>query len=393
MALGDVLGKPKELRTYSPDARWVLPKSMIGLEFEYEGVHDVPLIFEGNQLLKSSWTTHKDDSLKDNGTEFIFASPMFGADAYNAIQGLMEGARKLQWKCSVRAGIHVHLDVRDLELSQLIGFIILYTIVEPILFQWIGDNRENFIFCIPFYKADESLLETCKLVKSALQDEKYQSNLTYGVSKKFNRYSALNLQALSKFGSVEFRHMRTTHDFPRVIDWINMIQSLKAATFKLPTSDGAIIKTAKSTPSHEFLKYVFGNELAAKLWTADAPRLMHEVGIPTAKDLVLYGLKQKDWEELQVPEGKHYGFNRFLERARDVDAKKKEELKKIVEDYKKSLKKGGYDMAFAQVNAPGQIIDDAYVALMPPEPPAQPVAEQNMNINPPDVVWNPLGQF
>jgi hypothetical protein len=204
------------------------------------------------------------------------------------------------------------LDVRDLETSQLIGLIILYTILEPLIFKWIGQDRENSIFCIPYYKADESLAQAVELVRSVIADEANKSKLTFASSKKFARYAALNLNALHKYGSVEFRHMRTTHDFDRVVDWINIIQSLKAATFKLPTSDGAILRLAKNTEPNAFLAHIFGYELAAKLWSQEAPDLIRGLGVSTAKDLVLHGLTTKLWQEVQIPDGKHEGFTKYM---------------------------------------------------------------------------------
>lgn len=311
--IGTLVGKPKDSKTFEPDPRWVLPRTRLGLEFEYEGVADPGQFYFENQLTHY-WEVRRDDSLKDAGAEFVFRAPMFGVDAWTAIHTLMIAAEKAKLKCSIRAGIHVHLDVRDMETSQLVGLIILYTILEPILFKWIGDSREFSIFCIPFYRADESLLETCQIVNAILRDEKDPSTkMTISKAKKFARYAALNLNALAKYGSVEFRHMRTTHDIQRVIDWINIIQSLKAATLKLPTSDGAIVHLARTTRPNAFLEYVFGEELARKLWSQDAEMLINTVGIPTARDLVLYGLTNSPWEdELHVPLGKHAGFHKFL---------------------------------------------------------------------------------
>lgn len=324
--LGHLLGKPKEAKTFAPDSRWVLPKSLIGMEHEYEGMapHLVSKLLDSRPILRNSWETHQENSLKNAGVEFAFRTPMFGRDAYKAIESLVEAAKEYKLICSLRAGIHVHIDVRDIETSQLIGMTILYAILEPLIFKWIGDNRENSIFCIPFYKADESLLETCELVSAVLEDEKEHQGKATEVSKKISRYAAYNLNALSKFGSIEFRHMKTTHNFARIIDWINIIMSLKAATQKLPTSDGAIIQLAKTSSAPAFLDYIFGGALAAKLWHKDAHELIQDVGIPSAQDLVLYGLSTHEWNEVDIPDGKFLGFANYLKTPRKADSAPKE---------------------------------------------------------------------
>src|SRR6185437_2412085 len=324
--IGSLLGKPKETKAYAPSEKWVLPKSLIGLEFEYEGVVDPPQFLYDNPTIPTFWKTQREDSLKDFGCEFVFQTPLFGADAYTALQTLVDAAIKAKFKCTLRAGIHVHLDVREMETSQLIGLIILYTIVEPLIFRWIGANREHSIYCVPFYKADESLSEAVKIVRAVHFDESNNSRTTFERAKNFGRYAALNLNALSKFGSVEFRHMRTNHNLEFITDWVNIIQSLKAATYKLPTSDGAILRLARNQPANTFLTYVFGTQLAKKLWFSGADDLIHMVGIPTALDLVLNGLSLTDWysgESVSAPKGAHQGFKRFLDDAPKVDEPKK----------------------------------------------------------------------
>jgi hypothetical protein len=312
VSVSKILQKPKDAKLFTPDERWVLPNTQIGMEFEYEGVKDPEFILTSTDPYAALWVLHNDDSLKDYGAEYTFRDPLFGKDASNAIDWLMAEAVSRKFKCTKRAGIHVHLDVRDLEVPQLIGLIILYTIVEPILYRWIGENRENSIFCVPFYKADESLLDACGIISNAVADQKNNTHTAIETSKAFERYAGLNLQALAKFGSIEFRHMRTTHDKDRVINWINMIMSLKAATFKLPTSDGAIVQFAKGLTANQFLDYIFGPKLTAELWTPFSDQEVHQIGIATARDLALHGLGQEKWTNINYPKGEHQGFKKFL---------------------------------------------------------------------------------
>lgn len=315
--IGTLLGKPKEDKKYQPDDRWILPKSLIGVEFEYEGVIDPNTFFYENPTLTAYWSAHREQSLKDHGCEFVFRVPMFGTDAYNALDQLTAAARRYKFKCTTRAGLHVHLDVRDLETSQLIGLIILYTMLEPLLFDWAGDDREHSVYCMPLFKADESLASAVQIIKAIKFDEGHEgAKQMFAKSYKFDRYAALNLNALSKYGSVEFRHLKTTTDLERVVDWINIIQSLKAATFKLPTSDGAILAAACGQRLSTFLTYIFGVRLAGQLWTPEAQNKFFRLGVPTANDLVLNGLSQTEWEDystIKVPRGPHAGFEKFVQ--------------------------------------------------------------------------------
>lgn len=319
MSMASILGKPQEKKVFSPDARFVMPSTLIGMEFEYEGVEKPSAVHESGSPFAGLWEQHREDSLKDLGAEYVFRHPLFGQDAYNAINFLMDFAAAQKWKCSLRAGIHVHIDIRDLETPQLIGMTILYAIVEPLLYRWIGQNRENSVFCVPFYKADEALLSACSIIHTAMDDERSGGHSVIAAAEAFERYAGLNLQALSKFGSAEFRHMRTTHDKQRVFDWVNMIMSLKATTYKLPQSDGAIVRMAENLTATQLLNYVFG-ELGRQLWVPEASELIGDIGIPTARDLALHGCTKEDWTGLAYPKGEHAGFKKFLETSKKEEA-------------------------------------------------------------------------
>lgn len=331
MSVSKILGKPQEIKLFRPSNKWVLPSCNIGAEFEYEGVSDPTFIQTSASPYAGLWEYHRDDSLKDEGAEFVFRAPLFGEDAYNAINWLMDYATNKKFKCSLRAGVHFHLDVRDMEIQQLIGLIILYTIVEPILYRFIGDNRENSIYCVPFYKADESLLDACSIITNALVDFRLETHSVIKASESFERYAGLNLNALSKYGSVEFRHLRTTHDKDRVFNWVNMIMSLKAATYRLPTSDGAIVKFAEQGSAMQLLRYIFG-ELADVLYTKESEKDLFEIGIPAARDLALHGCNSENWGQISYPKGVSKGLAAYLRKHQPKEKQQRLKEKQILDE-------------------------------------------------------------
>lgn len=308
MSLSRILGKPQGSHSFAGDSRWVLPSCMMGWEFEYEGVEDRVL---PRHTFSGFWTYHEEGSLRDSGAEFVFTNPIFGVDAYNALRWLTEHAVASKWKCTKRTGIHAHVDVRDMEAPQLVGMCVLYAILEPILYKWIGGGRENSHFCLPLYRADQALLGTCNILSAALMDHRTDSHSTLILAETFQRYAGFNLNALAKFGSVEFRHMQTTHDLERIVDWGNMLLSLKAAAFKLPQSDGAAIRMLTHMGVRELLDYVFPPSLAAKLYTFESARLFNQYGIPSARDIAVHSCGPDDWLTNTYPKGKTTGFNKW----------------------------------------------------------------------------------
>lgn len=315
MSLARILGKSRGRQSFISDSRFVLPTSFIGLEFEYEGVKNPTL---PSHTFADFWTYHEEGSLKDHGAEYVFATPMFGVDAINALEWLVRHAKDSGWKCTKRTGIHVHLDVRDLSAPQLAGLSILYAALEPILYHWVGDGRDGSHFCIPLYRADEALLGACSIVRSAFQDEKEDGHSTLNLAQEYQRYAGFNLQALHKFGSIEFRQLQTTHDLVRITDWINILMSLKATALKLPQSDGAVVRMIQRMGAQELLHYVFPSQLATKLYTPKSEEEFVHRGLISARDIAVHGCGNASWVKFDFPKGEHKGFVTWLKSAKEA---------------------------------------------------------------------------
>lgn len=326
--LARILGKPNGKPSFTPDNRFILPTDLVGLEFEYEGVEDSSL---PRHTYADFFTFHEEQSLKDRGAEFVFTTPLLGADIYNATHWLVNYAIEKQWKCTKRTGIHVHLDVRDLEVPQLAGLTILYAALEPILYRWVGDGREASHFCLPLYYADDSLYRTCSIIKSALLDNENGGLNTLIQAENYHRYAGFNLNALAKFGSIEFRHLQTTNDLSRIIDWINMLMAIKAAAFKLPTSDGAVIKMMERMGVRETLQYVFPLSLVDTLYRkGDSEIRFSQFGLPSARDIAIHGCTKDVWVAPKLPKGENAGYSTWAKsQGKALEENKKKSVNEI----------------------------------------------------------------
>lgn len=219
--LGALFGKPEDARTYRTEkSSWVLPNQNIGVEVEVENVkQDVESMAERRDLLKL-WDIHPDGSLRDHGLEFTTHGPLFGDDLDGAIDNLITLAHKMKWKGSERTGIHIHMDMRDCDQTELILLSCLYSICEKPLFHWIGEHRLENIYCLPWFRAQDNL----KYVAALGQ---VQGEGVPDIVGKLQRYSALNLASLGKYATVEFRHMDTRLDTQRIKSWINLLMCMK----------------------------------------------------------------------------------------------------------------------------------------------------------------------
>jgi hypothetical protein len=216
--------------------------------------------------------------------------------------------------------------MRDLEVAQLVGFCVLYAIYEPAIYHWIGDNRDNSHFCIPWYKAEGSILEAGDIIRSAMEPAKNEGpNMgLLNAAERYNRYAGMNLQALQKFGSVEARHMKTTTDTARIYQWINLLLALKRATGRVPASDVAIVRTVENMGAMSGIRNLLGPQFEF-LNYPELERETFELGIPTANELIRNGLTVNLWEFMNAPKGVNPGFKKFVDSRKGRDARQFEE--------------------------------------------------------------------
>ena len=224
---------------------------LIGIEVEAENVHLKSTQEKLVEIPYPIWTAKLDNSLRNNGMEFI-SIPMKGAMVHKAMM-LLQYALGPKVDFSPRCSVHVHVNVRDMTVAQIVALGLVYATAERLMFRWVGHDRENNIFCVPVYMTHD------------LQ------GLFAAAMAKFHRpvsfkYSALNFNTtclnsgLPLYGTVEFRHLYGTASAALLVHWINLIFSIKKYAMKHPLD--TVLKTItdlNTTSAYGmFLKSVFG---------------------------------------------------------------------------------------------------------------------------------------
>lgn len=259
MKLSKITGHRSPSRTYEGSSSFVLPHCHVGLEYEVEQSR-MKHTLEFDEFYK----TEGDGSLKgDYAFEYVFREPLSGADLYSAICMIdqLHDAYVFTERCS----LHVHLDVRDLDSDQLARLVAAYYTVEPLLFKYVGSNRINNNYCVPFsratYESERLAIRLQEIDQSKInQAVNSYNNLVHN----FGKYTALNLKVLKQFGSIEFRHHPGTLDPEEVIEWVNIIMSLKKFAME---SDVPVQKFGSHVSGQgidAYVESIFGN-LTGKL--------------------------------------------------------------------------------------------------------------------------------
>lgn len=327
MLMGQIVNKMPAPHLRRKDDALVDSETMLGVEVEVEGCKSNNLSSKDRE--SGYWTAKEDHSLREGGMEFVFSEPLFGTDVVQAVTYLMETAKTRKWKISERTGIHAHVDMRGMELSKFQNFCILYALVEPAIYRWVGEGRDRNIHCLPWYAADADLDMIAGVFK--------EPNLGVGFIKQMNRYSGLNLNSLQQFGTAEFRHLKTTFDTQRMLDWLNIILSLKRAAVAWQGAPADLIKEIKILRAYGFLFRVFGGTLISKLWYPAFEVDFRGISLPVAEYLVKASTKESSERSLarirqhiqnETEEtGEHPGFVKWkAKKGNDLTTEKKKPI-------------------------------------------------------------------
>ena len=100
--------------------------------------------------------------------------------------------------------------------------ITLFLIFERSFIKYHGGDREDNIFCTPFYRAPDSL-DLLSDIYTGIKSGSLFNDLVRGALDGFEKYHGLNLGSVINHGSLEFRHM----------PGIKIIQYLKKAALNL----------------------------------------------------------------------------------------------------------------------------------------------------------------
>ena len=186
---------------------WIpINKTYIGIEVEVENVRAW-----GDPY--TLWAMKEDGSLRNGGREYV-SIPLNGENVPIALLHLFQNLNE-DIQFSHRTSIHVHVNVQNLTLDSITGIILTYLAVEPLLFKFVGHDRDKSIFCVPLYETELPNRLVSRFLKNPALFRMENA-----------RYAALNLDAMRKFGTLEFRHLFGTSDMDILMTWINLILSI-----------------------------------------------------------------------------------------------------------------------------------------------------------------------
>jgi hypothetical protein len=210
----------------------------VGVEIEVEGV-DLPVDIRG-------WAAVHDGSLRGESLEYVLKRPVPIKDLPEPLDRISKAYKACGSKVrdSFRAGVHVHVNVQQLTHNQVFNFICLYLIMEELLVDWCGDSRVGNHFCLRGQDA-EWLITKLEAAATA--------GTIVGFFTDDVRYSSINPVALGKYGSLEFRAMRSTRDMNLIVEWAELLVELRSAAQRYDNPKQIVEALSAHTPERFLL--------------------------------------------------------------------------------------------------------------------------------------------
>lgn len=168
---------------------------------EYLAVADCQNCGQRTRTVRVEPQTITHQAQRDDCAEFV--SPILVSMHSNGLYELLEQIKVQPQNDS--AGVHVHVEARDLNDAQLATLIYGYDMLEPMIEKSYRRNRRDY--CAR--REPDEVLRAARAVKN-----KTGESLRGG-----NRYVTVNTNSLSRHGTVEFRAMGPVYDYDHLIRW------------------------------------------------------------------------------------------------------------------------------------------------------------------------------
>lgn len=256
MKIWQIFDVPSPTNTCTP-SELMCSNSLIGVEHELEGATN-------DDYCKrfTDWNSISDGSLRDGGIEYVLKQPLAGEELIAAVKDLDEYVKsRSNIRSNERTSTHIHVDARDLTQDQLLMFFVVYTTFEQVLFSLCDESRTENNFCVPVRKNGGVIKRIRNVAKRKNSPSAVQS-----LGSSSYRYAAMNMASLPRFGSIEFRMRETLTDKVKLLEWINILLSMKQFAIEHgnePVTD--VVARFNSMDANKLTDFIFGDAISEVL--------------------------------------------------------------------------------------------------------------------------------
>ena len=189
-----------------------LPDALMGVEVEVDQDTSTEVTFPSDYY--PEWQQKGDGSLV-NGYEYVLSFPLAGNALVSAIHKLYQEPTSV--KRTFTGSTHIHIDMMDnVSIDALRTLVLMTYALENILYAAGDLSRQWCGFANRLTSAPSEMLEHILAIEDV-------NTFNYNVN-DIGRYYGLNLQALLKYGSAEFRYFPTAESAEELLRWVKLVQ-------------------------------------------------------------------------------------------------------------------------------------------------------------------------
>lgn len=212
-----------------------LTNRTFGVELEFVGVHPrdvarainnvdgIDCYYEGyHHRTTAYWKLVTDQSIDGTGGEIV--SPILMGD---------EGARQLELviaaldtiegiSVNVSCGLHVHLDVADLTVNEI-----------QTTYERYADYESQIDMIMPRSRRGNNSRWCGSITNVKTRVKNVRTKSKAGLANAAGRYYKVNLQSLTRYGTMEFRQHSGTINFDKIINWVSFLMAFVEKSKKL----------------------------------------------------------------------------------------------------------------------------------------------------------------
>ena len=283
------------------------PEGEIGLEIELEFFDE-----QAWDLNPKAWSFNEEHSIRNRGYEIVSKNPLTLEQLQPMVFDVCKNInRRSPIECN-RTSVHVHVNQTKNTVLQVLNSAVVYWLLETPLTRYCGEEREGHHFCLRLKDAEALIPVLCKSLKEKTPLKSLGDKV---------RYAGLNMSALNKFGSLEFRTMRGTTDPSLIVSWAKGLHHLcgVAKTFESPAQ---VFDYYLDHSKADFVKKFLPEDLATPvLGTPGYGDMMNEsasivCALAYAEDWKIWDRKiEEQWKSEQKSEAPidHYTLSNYVD--------------------------------------------------------------------------------
>lgn len=247
------LGKKPLKGSKDKDTDELVSSAYIGVEIELENA--VRLAERNYQY----WRVEGDGSLRKGGVELVMNAPYQGTDILAAFDEYEEALKGGRARGTQYCSTHVHMNFLSCTGADVLKFMFVYLLLEDGLARYCGPNRENNLFCLTVSNAEEQMNVLSDMYR-AYRDKKdtvVRAVLRHGGQNGL-KYSAMNLGALSQYGTIESRLSGALTTKDDLLKWVNILLSIRQYAINSADLTDVLIQCSALSPLG-FVRAVLGD--------------------------------------------------------------------------------------------------------------------------------------